>query len=393
MLEDINETTAPFPSAVTDGEQSLAHKCDSSITDKYSENKADDERDDLYNKIRELENPHYLNAISVTELYDCCFKSRPPIIEGLLSAGTYLFVGAPKVGKSFLMAQLGYHVSNGLSLWGFSVHRCPVLYLALEDTYPRLQKRLMRMFGIMESDNLYISTIAKILAKGLEQQLEWFLGRHPKTGLIIIDTLQKVREIEGEKFSYASDYEIVSKLKTFSDSKGLCLLLVHHTRKQDAEDVFDTISGTNGLLGAADGAFILRKDTRTGNDGILEVTSRDQTDMRLHLNFNRDSCLWNLVSMEQELWKEPPDPILEAVADMISSDVPGWEGTATDLILRLRGANSTLDIQPNALTRRLNVYGDRLKTEYGVEYKNIRKGNLHRIILQRVMCDDVRYVR
>jgi len=53
----------------------------------------------------------------MSELYDNIYQSRPPIIDGLLHAGTYLFVGAPKIGKSFLMAQLAYHVSAGLPLW------------------------------------------------------------------------------------------------------------------------------------------------------------------------------------------------------------------------------------------------------------------------------------
>jgi len=111
--------------------------------------------------------------------------------------------------------------------------------------------------------------------------------------------------------------------------------------------------------------------------------------MRLHLSFDRDTCLWNLVSTEQELWKEPADSILEAVASMVTEDTPGWEGSATELMLRLRDKNSALDIQPNSLTRRLNVYGDRLKAEYGVAYRNVRKGNLHHIILRRGTCDDV----
>ena len=50
----------------------------------------------------------------------------------------------------------------------------------------------------------------------------------------------------------SSDYEIVTKLKSFSDKYGVCLLVVHHTRKLESEDSFDMISGTNGLLGAAD---------------------------------------------------------------------------------------------------------------------------------------------
>ena len=59
--------------------------------------------------------------MSMPELYDTVFVPRVPIVDGFLYGGTYLFVGAPKVGKSFFMAQIGYHISKGLPLWGFSV--------------------------------------------------------------------------------------------------------------------------------------------------------------------------------------------------------------------------------------------------------------------------------
>ena len=155
------------------------------------------------------------------------------------------------VGKSFFMGQLAYHVAMGLPLWEYEVHQGTVLYLALEDDYARLQRRLSRMFGVEETNNLYFATQAKSVSEGLDQQLEGFIREHPDVRLIIIDTLQKVREIGGDRYSYASDYEIVTKLKTFSDRYGICLLVVHHTRKMEAEDSFDMISGTNGLLGAA----------------------------------------------------------------------------------------------------------------------------------------------
>ncbi|MFQ9555896.1 MAG: hypothetical protein ACLR1P_08050 [Oscillospiraceae bacterium] len=43
------------------------------------------------------------------------------------------------------------------------------------------------------------------------------------------------------------------------------------------------ISGTNGLLGAADGAFLLRKEKRTDGSAILDVAGRDQQDQRMYL--------------------------------------------------------------------------------------------------------------
>jgi len=41
---------------------------------------------------------------TLTELYDTVYPKKKTIIEGLLYSGIYLFVGAPKVGKSFFMA-------------------------------------------------------------------------------------------------------------------------------------------------------------------------------------------------------------------------------------------------------------------------------------------------
>ena len=116
------------------------------------------------------------------------------------------------------------------------MYKRQVLYLALEDDYRRLQERLYRMFGTESTDNLYFSVSASQLGNGLDEQLARFVAEHKDTKLIIIDTLQKVREVGGDKFSYASDYEIVTKLKAISDKYDICFLVVHHTRKMESSD-------------------------------------------------------------------------------------------------------------------------------------------------------------
>ena len=184
------------------------------------------------------------------------------------------------------MAQLAYHVSMGLSLWGYEVRQGTVLYLALEDNHRRLQERLYRMFGVESTGNLFFAIGAKQLGGGLEEQLKGFVREHTDTRLIIIDTLQKIREAGAEKYSYANDYEVITKLKRFADISGVCLLVVHHTRKQQADDKFDMISGTNGLLGAADGAFLLQKERRADNAATLDISGRDQQDQRLYLKLS-----------------------------------------------------------------------------------------------------------
>lgn len=310
-----------------------------------------------------------LETISMDELYDAVYPPKIPIVDGLIYNGTYLFVGAPKVGKSFFMAQLGYHVSKGLPLWGFPVQKGTVLYLALEDDYARLQKRLSRMFGMESTDNFHFATKSKNLNEGLEEELNQFVKEHKDARLIIIDTLQKVREIGGDKFSYANDYDIVTKLKRFSDEHGICLLVVHHTRKMESSDSFDMISGTNGLLGASDGAFIMQKEKRTENKAILEVAGRDQQDQRLELNFNRGLCVWELIKAETELWKEPADPMLDTIAAIVTEEQPQWKGTASELLLQL----PQLEIAPNSLTRKLNISVEILLREYSVRYETSRE--------------------
>ncbi|MFW5676714.1 MAG: hypothetical protein ACOCNL_10605, partial [Acetivibrio ethanolgignens] len=182
-----------------------------------------------------------------------------------------------------------------------------------------------------------------------------------------------------------NDYEIIGQLKHFADQTGIALLLVHHTRKQQADDKFDRISGTNGLLGAADGAFILEKEKRTEDTAVLEVSGRDQPEQKLILKKNMERLTWELERAETELWKAPPDPILEKVADMLSEKSPEWNGSPTELAEELQ-----LDMKPNLLTKHLNVNKARLFNEYQIDYEPVRTHAGRRITLKRVseQCDD-----
>ena len=318
---------------------------------------------ELMRKIRLMNEPSYLPTVTMQELYDNVYQTRQPIIDGLLYAGTYIFAGAPKVGKSFFMAQLAYHVSTGQKLWDFEVHQGTVLYLALEDDYRRLQERMYRMFGVEGTDHLHFAVYAKQLGDGLDEQLDRFVTEHPDTKLVIIDTLQKIREVGGEAYSYADDYKNIGRLKRFADQKNLCLNVVHHTRKSPAGDKFDMISGTTGLLGCADGAFVLRKENRTDNTAILDVVGRDQPDQQIHLVRDEQTLTWCLDHVEKELWKPQKEPLLEKVAALLAEDRSTWTGSASELVALL-----DVDMQPNILTRRLNVKCGDLKNDYGITY-------------------------
>ena len=331
---------------------------------------------EIYRRLCQLSDPYYLHTVSMTELYRTSYGSRPPIIDGLLYTGAYILAGAPKIGKSFLVAQLAYHVSTGKKLWGLDVHQGTVLYLALEDDYQRIQSRMFMMYGVEDSENLYFATVANKIGNGLDEQLEYFIKAHPYTKLIVIDTMQKIREVGGEAYSYASDYEIIGKLKKFADKHQICVMVVHHTRKQPAGDTFEMISGTTGLLGCADGSLLMQKKKRTALEATIDVVGRDQQDQILYLSKDPDTQIWNLERMETELHKEPPDKTLEAIAKLVNSEQPEWTGTPSELADALN-----IGMAANALTKYLNIKCSKLKDEYSISYENKARHSGRRVVL------------
>lgn len=369
------KTTAPVSSVGADGEQPDTKKSTKIITNSQKQINLQ-----AAESLEKSGQSGSLHTVSMTELYDTVYPARAPIVDNFLYGGTYLFAGAPKVGKSFFMGQLAYHVAMGIPLWEYPVRKGTVLYLALEDDYARLQRRLSGMFGVESTDNLFFATQAKTLNDGLDLQLELFLKEHTDARLIIIDTLQKVREVGGDRYSYSSDYEIVTKLKAFSDQYGICVLVVHHTRKLESEDSFEMISGTTGLLGAADGAFIMHKKKRTENIAVMDIVGRDQPDQELTIEFDRERCVWKFQKAETELWKQPPNPLLEAINKLLTEDKPEWEGTATELLQQL----PDMQLQANVFSRKLNVANSQLLNDYGISYKN-KRGHERKIVLKRLL--------
>ena len=384
--EKKEKMTALIPSVGADGGQSPL--CNETIlTDNQQDGNHQsvemEEMEAWLRQMRQMNSPDYLHTVSLTELYDTVYRSRMPVIENLLYTGAYILAGAPKIGKSFLVAQFAHHVSTGQPIWEYEIKQPgAVLYLALEDDYQRLQERMARMFGVESDGELFFAVSAKQVGNGLDEQLAFFLREHPNTRLVIVDTLQKVREMSGDAYSYAGDYEIISRLKAFGEQHGVCVLIVHHTRKQPAGDSFETISGTTGLLGCADGAILMQKEKRTDNKAALDIVGRDQPDQKIYLIRDEVTLQWNFEKAERQLWKEPPDPILTEVAKLVTAEYPQWKGSATELAEVLR-----LSIQPNALSKKLNVKAGKLMQEFGIRYENNRSRTGSNITLTLVTTE------
>ena len=318
-----------------------------------------------------------LDAVNANDLMDTEFPPTGFLIEKLLGKGVYILAGASKIGKSWLVLWLADRVSKGERVWDFKTAPCEVLYVSLEDTAQRIQQRLSEVTG-GEADRVWIATEAELLGNGFEQQLGNFLAAHPGVGFVIIDTLQRIRQMKSEKYSYSGDYEVMTALKTIADRFNITILVVHHTRKEESEDAFNMISGTNGLMGYADGAMVLQKPSRIGKTATLDVTGREVADLQLKLEFD-DTKHWQFLEYGKEEPREDADKLLATVQQLVS-ECREWRGTPTELVSALSPI-LPVDTKPHSLTRRLNASSQALAQQYGVQYQSHRTKDSREITL------------
>ncbi len=184
-----------------------------------------------------------LDAVNANDLMEMAFKPTGWLIEKMLGKGVYILAGVSKIGKSWLVLWLADRVSKGEKGWEFQTKPCEVLYVSLEDTEQRIQQRLGEVTG-GEADKIWIATEAELLGKGFEQQIGNFLTAHPNVGFVIVDTLQRIRQMKTEGYSYGGDYEVMTSLKTIADRFNITILVVH-------------VKTVQGNLGHATAAFTL----------------------------------------------------------------------------------------------------------------------------------------
>ncbi len=220
----------------------------------------------------------------------------PPIrwiVPQILPEGLTILAGKPKVGKSWLALDCALAVAIGGSVLGRECEPGPVLCLALEDNQRRLQRRLNRIGPDQQwPDTLQFYTSWPRLNTGGEKDIRKWIGHHKDARLVIVDTLAPVRPEQRTRDSaHAGDYAALRGLHQIANDTGVGVLVIHHLRKMDAEDPFDTVSGSTGLTGAADSTLIL---TRRDSDGgvILYGRGRDLEEFECGLEFDADTCRW-----------------------------------------------------------------------------------------------------
>ena len=277
----------------------------------------------------------------------------PPIrfvISQLLPQGLHVLAGAPKVGKSWLSLWLCLQVAKGEPAWEFPTTQGDVLYLCLEDSYSRIQNRLLDITDDAPP-NLFFATMSEKLHSGLEQQIERFLAAHPDTVLVVIDTLQRIRNGSNDANPYASDYRDLGILKELADKHRTAILLIHHLRKMNDDDPMNMISGTTGISGATDTNFVLRKSKRSSNSATLYCTGRDIEYRELLLEFDSTEHVWKFREDCVEQPTQPQDELVFFLSEFLDQR-KCFAGTATELATELdRFAGE--QYKPNVLMKKL----------------------------------------
>ena len=239
------------------------------------------------------------------------FEPLRLIVPKYLPEGLTLLGGRPKIGKSWQALDIAVGVSEGGRCLGQQCEQGDVLALMLEDSDRRLQRRLTQMLGAQLGEwparLRYATNWPRLNEGGVDWIREW-ISRSPKPRLVVVDILERVRQLlpsKDKRSAYSADYEALITLHELATEAMISILVLHHQRKLGADDLIDTLSGTLGLGGAVDSVLILGKEQRKGRQGresdnkFLWGRGRDLEEFSVSVKQN-EKGRWDVLGLTRE---------------------------------------------------------------------------------------------
>jgi hypothetical protein len=262
------------------------------------------------------------HAFTASDLRTMQFKAIQWVVPSIIPEGVTILAGKPKIGKSWLALDIALAVAGGRFVLGdIKPVQGAVLYAALEDNQRRLWNRTRKIIATPDGtwpQGLTLATQWRRLDKGGVTDIkEWAKGAgNPR--LVILDTLAGVRPDRNLRDNqYEHDYKALEELHAWAGEIGIAILILTHTRKMEADDPIDTISGTLGLAGAADTSAILSRNTK---GTTLYVRGRDVEEQEFAVMFNPDSCRWTILGDAAEVHRS--DSRMKIMSAMSDSSEP-----------------------------------------------------------------------
>jgi hypothetical protein len=243
--------------------------------------------------------------MSAAKLRTKRFDAVRYVLPGFVPEGLTMLAGRPKIGKSWWALDFAVACAAGRTTLGtLTPISGDVLYLALEDGWRRLQGRLDKLLGTFHDDwperlNLVRMGGWRRSDEGGLEDIEAWCKSVPNPTLIVIDTLQRFRKpTSGKSPLYGDDYEANTGLQKIASDHKVAILILHHDRKSDADDAFDTVSGTLGLTAAPDTILIIK---RKANCVVLYARGRDIEESETALQFTKETCRWTILGKAAEV--------------------------------------------------------------------------------------------
>lgn len=274
---------------------------------------------------------------------DTLIKSDIPpvdyIVEGLLTKGLGGISAKSKLGKSWLMLQLGVAIANGDKFLGFSTKKSGVLYIDLENMPALSQERLRIVLdGREPPKNLRFAYDFNIMGQGFEEDLNQFLQNNPDVKLVIIDVFQKVKRPKRlNQTDYEADYETLTEVREIAVKNDVCILPVYHDRKFiDATDPFANLLGSTALMGVSDFMWVLYKEKREDPEATLAMTGRTIREQQYKLKKN--GALWenlgNAAALEEtrKHREYDADPLVNTIRKLVEQGKGKWKGRVKEII-------------------------------------------------------------
>jgi hypothetical protein len=259
------------------------------------------------------------NVFSAADLHNKTFPEISYVVPGLIPEGLSILAGRPKIGKSWLALDMAFSVASespAFCLGDKEPMHGDVLYCALEDNPRRLQRRIKKILTWCElpwPERLSLANTWRRLDDGGVDDLREWGNSVPSPRLVILDTLAGIRpERRGLESVYDGDYRALQELHDWANKLGIAVVVLHHTRKMEADDPLDSISGSLGLAGCADTSLVLN---RSSQGTTLYLRGRDIEEAEHAVSFDPTTCRWTILGEAAEIHRSETRGAILAVLD------------------------------------------------------------------------------
>ncbi|MEQ9617820.1 MAG: AAA family ATPase [Deltaproteobacteria bacterium] len=284
------------------------------------------------------------------------------IVEGSL----VLLVGKPKLGKSIFALNIGLSVAQGELFLQNATTRGKVLYLALEDRPRLINKRLWQI--LQSREDIDIDFICKPVLLDSQEQRDSLkaLIEERDYKLVIIDPL--IESYNAADENNANDMaRVLRPIREIVQSTSCSCLVIHHTRKSEGISG-EVIRGSSAILGAVDGAILLKEIRGQGKNISIETIIRDAESGELKEAELKGDLRWELKGKYPDIQKLTTN---ERIKNQLKSGKKG-----------IRGISKSLGLEYEATKKALQTM-----VEEGVvirlpQGKNRKAGNLYMLASQ-----------